>query len=101
MNLAGLLYVALSHPVLGRPLGKALAYGSSIPHIDTADLLSLNIVRLSKGVEEKIANSAEQDAELRAKADLEERALAGKASLLIQRIIAGETSEFTGLTCID
>ena len=35
---AGYLVTALSHPVLGRPLIKSVAYGSSIPHIDPRDV---------------------------------------------------------------
>lgn len=89
---AGYLYVALSHPRLGRPLVKALAYGSSIPHIDAADLLAFEIVRLPAAEENEIARLAEEAAAERAQADVRERELAADASGLIERFIATQRS---------
>jgi hypothetical protein len=43
---AGYIVTALSHPIFGRPLVKALAFGSSVPEIDGDDLAKLPIVRL-------------------------------------------------------
>lgn len=91
---AGYLFVALSHPLLGRPLVKSLAYGSSIPHIDAADLLLLEIVRLPSREENAIADLAEESAAERARADVLERKLADDASLLIEKFLSGSIAEF-------
>lgn len=88
---AGYLYVALSHPVLGRPRVKALAYGSSIPHVDAKDLLDLSIPRLPVKEVRKIGELAEEAAHLRATADINEIQVAEDASKLIDRHIAGES----------
>jgi len=88
---AGYLYVALSHPVLGRPRVKALAYGSSIPHVDAKDLLDLSIPRLLKKEEQNIGELAEDAARLRATADINEIQAADDATKLIDRFIAGES----------
>lgn len=90
----GYFFVALSHPVLGRPLVKALAYGSSIPHIDATDLLALEVVRLTSGEENAIADLAEESAAGRARADVLERELAADAGNLVDRFIAGDTASF-------
>ncbi|QKH35087.1 hypothetical protein FOC84_09090 [Achromobacter pestifer] len=66
----GYIYTALSHPTLGRPLVKALAYGSSIPEIEVEDVNSLQVVRLAKGQEDQIADLAESAARLYADADI-------------------------------
>ena len=66
----GYLLTALSHPMFGRPLVKALAYGSSIPHIDPGDLLNFPVVRLSKEDEERISELAESAAKARSAADI-------------------------------
>jgi hypothetical protein len=73
---------------------KALAYGSSIPHIDVADLKAFQVVRLRSKEEAAIADLAEEAASLRAKADLQERALASAAEKLIGQFVAGEMSNF-------
>lgn len=93
---AGYIYTALSHPVLGRPLVKALAYGSSIPEIDVADVAHLRIVRLGK-IEEEIADFAEQGAAKFAAADIIETQMAQDADDMIHRFLAGDTSELLGL----
>lgn len=85
------LYVALSHPTLGRPLVKSLAYGSSIPHVDTGDLMTLTVVRLRQSDEDGIANLAEAAAAKRAEADVLERLMADDAGKLIDRFLAGES----------
>jgi len=56
---SGYLYMALSHHKLGRPRVKALAYGSSIPHIEPEDLKSLPLPRLDVALEEQIAGLVE------------------------------------------
>lgn len=89
----GYVYIALSHPILGRPLVKALAYGSSIPEIDVADIEQLEVVRLSVVDEEAIADLAEQGAALLAKADLLENDIAAEAEIIIDRFMAGDTRD--------
>lgn len=91
---AGYLFVALSHPRLGRPLIKAMAYGSSIPHIDAADLLAFEVVRLAAGEEDEIAKLSQNAAAARARADLWERELASDAGRLVERFIAGDKEPF-------
>lgn len=86
----GYLYVALSHPLLGRPLIKALPYGSSIPHIDVSDLQKFHVIRLASPLEESIGHLAKESAACGEKADLIERALGRDASALMDRFIAGE-----------
>jgi restriction endonuclease S subunit len=88
---SGYLYVALSHPVLGRPLVKALAYGSSIPHIDVHDLNNLEIIRLSDDTEQRIAEFAEDSARLYATADRMERELSREAAHIIGGFINSDS----------
>lgn len=83
----GYLVTALSHPTLGRPLVKALAYGSSIPEIEVADLAAWEIVRLSRPNESAIADLADASANARAEADILERAIAADASAVIDELI--------------
>jgi hypothetical protein len=85
----GYILVALSHPTLGRPLLKSIAYGSSIPHIEPADLEQLAVVRLAKNDENRIADLAEQSAELRGQADVLETQIAGDAEEILNQFIAG------------
>ena len=91
----GYLQVALTHPQLGRPLVKALPFGSSVPEIDPDEFVSLEIVRLSAKEEDKVADLAEEAGKLRADADLADRALASSAGELIDKFIAGDMSDFT------
>jgi hypothetical protein len=72
----GYLATALSRLRYGRPIVKALAYGSSIPHIEVVDIESLEIVRLDPKEESAIAGLAEQSARARATADIIEREIA-------------------------
>lgn len=89
----GYLYIALSHPTLGRPLVKSLAYGSSIPEIEVADLLKLEVIRLGNKIEDTIADMAEKASGLLAQADLEERIIADKAEEIINKFISRAPSE--------
>lgn len=91
---AGYLLTALSHPKLGRPLVKALPFGSSVPEIDPSEFAGLEVVRLAEKEEEAIADLAEESATLRAQADEKERALSVKAGMLIDRFIAGDMRDF-------
>ncbi len=91
---AGYVLVALSHPTLGRPLVKSLAYGSSIPEIDPTDFAELKFVRLSPSEENTIADLAEQSAADRARADVLERELAEDAGKYIEKFLAGDMMHF-------
>jgi len=85
----GYLLVALSHPTLGRPIVKSLAYGSSVPSIDPGDLAEIPIVRLRTADELAIAELAEAGARAQAAADAVERSMAEDAGRIIRRLIAG------------
>ncbi|MEW6755452.1 MAG: hypothetical protein AB1505_31415, partial [Candidatus Latescibacterota bacterium] len=78
---------AMTHPTLGRPLVKALAYGSSIPELDVADVAAFEVVRLSLAVESAVADLAEASASARAEADALERALADDAGAAIEEFM--------------
>ena len=84
-------FVALSHPTLGRPLVKALAYGSSIPEIDPADLTALPVPRLGKERERDIAQIAERASALPGKADLLETEIASNAEGILNALRHGDT----------
>jgi len=84
----GYLLTALTHPMLGRPLVIRHAYGTSIPHLDPADVSDIPVVRFSVAIENAIADHAEASAEARAEADGLERKLAEDAGRLIDRFIA-------------
>lgn len=91
---AGYLFICLSHPFLGRPLVKALAYGSSIPHIFDGDLDLLPIPRLEADLETRIADRAEEAAQLRERADYLEKTLGERGTQLIAAFISGENDPF-------
>src|ERR1035437_8510666 len=84
----GYLMTALSHPIFGRPLVKAIAYGSSIPEIEVADIETHPIVRLKPAEETKIAELAEESATARAASDVLEREIAADAEKIIAKFIA-------------
>jgi hypothetical protein len=84
---AGYLVTALSHPLFGRPLVKSMAYGSSIPHIDVADVKSFGVVRLKGREEIEIAALAQESAKARAAADILEREVASEADLIVNRFV--------------
>jgi hypothetical protein len=85
--------IALSHPSLGRPLMKALAYGSSIPEIEVTDVARTQVVRLNTMDEDAIADSAEEASALYAEADLLENAISAEASEIIDRFISGQNGQ--------
>jgi type I restriction enzyme S subunit len=91
---AGYVLVALTHPTLGRPLVKALAFGSSVPEIDPSEIREFPIVRLREREENSIADLAEKSATERAQADVLERELAADAGDLIERFLANDSSSF-------
>lgn len=84
----GFLLTAMSHPVFGRPLIKALAFGSSVPEIDTEAVRAFQVVRLGLTAEAVIAGHAEASAEARALADALERELAEDAGQLIDQFLS-------------
>lgn len=91
---AGYVYAALSHPVLGRPMVKSLAYGSSIPEIDVSDIAALHIPRIDGGSEEEIADMVEKGAQLFAEADLIENRMAEEVDSLLTNLLAGDWTDF-------
>lgn len=86
--LPGYLLTALSHPVFGRPVVKSLAYGSSIPELEVADIMAFNVVRLRPAEETAIAELAEASAKARAAADVLERKITDAAAVIIDSFIA-------------
>lgn len=88
---SGYLQVALSHPHLGRPMVKALAFGSSVPEIDPEALLTLPVIRLGDSLESEISRLIETAASDSAKADQLEHEIGEVAGTLIDRFIAGES----------
>jgi hypothetical protein len=89
----GYLVTALSHLTWGRPLVKSLAFGSSVPEIDSEDLINLKVVRLKPADESAIADLAEASAKARAEADVLEREIAKDASAIIDRFIASSAAK--------
>jgi hypothetical protein len=84
----GYLVTAMSHPFFGRPVVKSLAYGSSIPEIEVADVADFEVVRLKREQESAIADLTEASAKARAEADLLERQVAADAEAIIGSFIS-------------
>jgi hypothetical protein len=57
------------HPTLGRPLVLRNSYGTSIPHLEPADVASMPIVRLALKQEISIADKIERASAMRGDAD--------------------------------
>lgn len=87
----GYVLTALAHPVFGRPLIKALAFGSSVPEIDEEAVRTFRIVRIDPAIESEIADLAEASAEARAEADSLEQELSELAGRVIEAFISGAT----------
>lgn len=87
----GYLYVAISHSTLGRPRAKALAYGSSIPHVEVEDLKGFSIPRLASAVEKQISDLAEDAFKLWSVADETENAIAETAETVISNFLTQKT----------
>ena len=85
---AGYIVTALTHPLFGRPVVKALAFGSSVPEIDGDDLAELQIVRLKPHDESAIDELAQESAKKRAAADLLEREITADAEKIISEFMA-------------
>jgi hypothetical protein len=84
---AGYLLTALTHPLLGRPLLIREAYGTSIPHLDPADVAAFPVIRLDKKTEDAIADFAEMAADAQAKAEVLERELADASGKVISAFL--------------
>jgi len=89
----GYLFTAMGHPKLGRPLVIRYAYGTSIPHLEPADIATFPVVRLGEQRESEIADRMEEAMRLRAEADEIENQLASDAEAIIDRFIAGDMSD--------
>ena len=89
----GYLFMTLGHPTLGRPLVVRLAYGTSIPHLEPADIRQFEVVRLERELEESIANKVEEAIGLRAEADALDSELAADADSILERFVAGNMQE--------
>jgi hypothetical protein len=85
----GYLYAVLGHPRLGRPLVIRHAYGTSIPHLEPADVATVPVVRLAPDVEDEIADRMEKAVALRAEADDLENALAAHAEQVVEEFLHG------------
>lgn len=66
---SGYLLCALTHPTLGRPLIIRNAYGTSIPHLEPADISTIPVPRLRSEDENEIAERIDEAARLRVEAD--------------------------------
>ena len=87
----GYLFAYLGHPTIGYPLLIRLAYGSSIPHLDPADVSSVPVARLNPSLEKEIGQIASQSAELHQSARELEGRMAQSAEDILQAFIAGRT----------
>jgi hypothetical protein len=85
----GYLFAAMGHPKLGRPLLLRYAYGTSIPHLDPADVSSFPIVRLGDELEREIGELVWRAAELRVEADDLENTITAEADAFINKFISG------------
>jgi type I restriction enzyme S subunit len=81
----GYLFAALGHPRLGRPLVIRHAYGTSIPHLEPADVAEFPVVRLDSKLEGEIADKMEEAVELRSGADQLEDEIARDAETITSR----------------
>jgi type I restriction enzyme S subunit len=85
----GYLLCALSHPSLGRPLIISQAYGTSIPHLEPADVATVPVTRLESSIEDAIADRMEKAVALRAEADEIEDEITVKAERMIDEFMHG------------
>lgn len=98
---AGYLLTALTHPALGRPLVIREAYGTSIPHLDPADVAAVPVARLDTAIENHIADLAESAAAERAKAELMERKLAEDAGAVVAEFLMRPTLQLLSKDEVD
>jgi hypothetical protein len=84
----GYLHLVLSHEVLARPRVKAMAYGSSIPHIEVEDLLDFEIPRLTISQEATLGQAVRQTYDRWSEADALENELSETAESWISEFLA-------------
>lgn len=90
----GYLTVALSHPLLGRPLIKSLPFGSSVPEIAVRDLENVEVVRLPPKIEDRISSLAEKASENLGLSNQLENEMAAEAGKLVDRFLEGDVEDF-------
>jgi hypothetical protein len=90
----GYLLTALTHPQLGRPLVIRHAYGTSIPHLDPADVTAIPVARFAEKAEGAIGDVMQSSVEMQGRADDLENELASDAERLVERFLAGDTKDF-------
>ncbi|HWW61853.1 MAG TPA: hypothetical protein VN181_10835 [Thermoanaerobaculia bacterium] len=88
----GYLLTALSHPRMGRPLVIRQAYGTSIPHLEPADVAAVPVVRLDPSIESKIADRTEEAVRLRSEADDIEDMISVEAAAIVNQMAGGDLS---------
>lgn len=93
---SGYLFTVLGHPKLGRPLLLRYAYGTSIPHLEPSDVSGFPVVRLGERKERVIGERMEKAAALRFEADELENSITAEAEEIINRFMAGDSSNFIG-----
>lgn len=89
----GYLLAVLGHPELGRPLVLRHAYGTSIPHLEPADLEGIQVPRFSAPIEGAIADRLEESARLFAEADSIEDEMTVAAERFAAAFFRGEVGE--------
>ena len=89
----GYLLCALSHPVLARPLVIRNAYGTSVPHLEPADVGTVPIPRFTPEVENYIADRIDTAVQLEAEADDLEDRLTAEAEQIVTMFIRGAASK--------
>lgn len=83
----GYVFIAMSHPTLGKPLMKSLAYGSSIPHIDVSDVEEFEVPRLASRQEDEIGRLALASGASLGEADTIEQELGMQADAVINEVL--------------
>ena len=83
----GYLLVALSHPILGRPLIIRNAFGTEVPEIVPDDLARIPIPRISDSAERKIGRLASEATDEWAKAREMEAGAVGILESELQKIL--------------
>lgn len=91
---SGYLQCVLGHPELGRPRMVRFAFGSSVPEIAAHDVKGVAVPRLTKSIEDKLADLMDASAVARDRADELEQELGADAERLIDLFLEGDTTSF-------
>jgi hypothetical protein len=91
---SGYLQCVLGHLKVGRPHLVRLAFGSSVPEIAAEDVATVAVPRLSRDIENHLADMMEESAKARGIADDLEKTLASDAENLIDRFLSGDRRDF-------